>query len=1561
MIPMLAPDRFARHLVAVTAVITFAGTAGTASAAFDVQAGAFVVRFAEAGDVDTNVLGGGTIAAADIQSFSTAEQAAVVRAFEYWTDTLGLTPAATVDDRPIIRVVLDGGATSSNAFASSVQNVAAVDGFVGDDLQTTNTYARLLNSGAAADPARIDGIDGVIVFEPAGVTTDTERVTQLSNGLYSFEGIAIHELGHILGFTSGNDPFAGQVEEGPSPFDGTLNINLFSGDGVVEIDGNGDGDFVDPEDRTATAATNNAAQTIFGSDVPTEGGPFFSHLLIQNHNLTRARIENGSGFGADFRNLEAFGPIELAVMADMGYFNFNAASELDRLFGAAAYADNPAPINSVAATTNQDYYYGIFAQGGNSMITQNNTLTASGFAATGIRVSGRGDDGSLGVFLDFQNGATATDGSLVTIDTTGVLNMTGDFGIGVLFSMGQDHELTHRGTINASGTGGRAVVIAFGPSSISGLTDGADDITSENLGDVLVDQAHLSGTLIGDTTALFIGEGAGVGSVNLLSGVSITGDFVSNALVTGLFDAPDLTFGFADDGSGVTDFTATDAAFAFDSTVFDDDIFGAAGSRFDGRYVDGSVTFLNAAQFSDFFVEKSNLTLTIDNAGGATAGDAVFVADSFTATTDALTNAAITDVTVVNTGSFSGGVMTAGDSFLVDNDGIFTATSLQAGTLFTLDNDSFAFIQAANLGNTAVIDNDGVYSGLSFVAADDLMIANDGIFSVTDIVAGDNADVLNAATATFTSSQFTVGDNAVFNNAGSMTPGDVFAGNVFTITNTGQFLGGVDDGIVAGDDFLFDNDGTVSYGFVTAGTTARFENTGGSTAIFTDISVGNFAVLDNDGTFSAASFTALADADFDIDGTTTITAVNVGASADFFIDALFTTGTIVAGNNADFFVNNAFVNTVSITTGDAANFDVNAAFSAGAITTGASAVFDVDAAFAAGAMTTGTGTLFDIDAAFQAASINAGANNTFDVATGQTANVLGDATFASGSDIDVAGTFAVANTLAVNGGAVDVVTGGVLTAAEANFLAGSNVDVDGTASFGTGRFFAGSRLSGTGVVGSSNPGGTLVSGTVAPGNGTAGDIGTLGFAGDFTATDTTVFEFDVSPDGNTPAVDNDVINVSGAATVAGSVAVNAVNGGTFAVSTVYQVFNAGPTTSLFGLAPVVTDNVAGVRFAVIEDGFGFSLVVARDDPTLLPAATTENEGAGAIIQDVDPFNPLLLPFRDLFDTAPDPAAISDSLRSLTGEFYASYLSAELLAVDAAFDRVGLLVDPLGGCAFGVGTGRKAQVRGFNTNYAGGGFVSSDGNASRMTTDTAGTIVGLAIGIGERTEVGTFVNIETLRAQVADLGGSGQADAYRVGGFFSTVFGPTYLRSTTIAGESSLDASRAVRLLDTTVAAPSTEFSGQNISSDLEVGFAAGYRGLTIRPFAGLRGMHVEHESLIEEGPFGLALSERDIDSFRGRYGARLRLCLPTGEVLLDVFKSHEFIDEGTDGEAAGSVATLNSPSVTASGVDLGDNRVVISPAVRLTRGGVNLFGRYRLSANDESTLQSGEGGVEVVW
>ncbi|MEM1061106.1 MAG: autotransporter domain-containing protein [Planctomycetota bacterium] len=1517
---MLAPDRFARHLVAVAAVITFAGTAGTASAAFDVQAGAFVVRFAEAGDADTNVLGGGTIAAADIQSFSTAEQAAVVRAFEYWTDTLGLTPAATVDDRPIIRVVLDGGATSSNAFASSVQNVAAVDGFVGDDLQTTNTYARLLNSGAAADPARIDGIDGVIVFEPAGVTTDTERVTQLSNGLYSFEGIAIHELGHILGFTSGNDPFAGQVEEGPSPFDGTLNINLFSGDGVVEIDGNGDGDFVDPEDRTATAATNNAAQTIFGSDVPTEGGPFFSHLLIQNHNLTRARIENGSGFGADFRNLEAFGPIELAVMADMGYFNFNAASELDRLFGAAAYADN-AVLNSVAATTTQDYYYGVFAQGGNSTITQNNTLTASGFAATGIRVSGRGDDGSLGVFLDFQNGATATDGSLVTIDTTGVLNMTGDFGIGVLFSMGQDHELTHRGTINASGTGGRAVVIAFGPSSISGLTDGADDITSENLGDVLVDQAHLSGTLIGDTTALFIGEGAGVGSVNLLSGVSITGDLVSNALVTGLFDEPDLTFGFADDGSGVTDFTATDAAFAFDSTVFDDDILGAAGSRFDGRYVDGSVTFFNAAQFSDFFVEKSNLTLTIDNTGGATAGDAVFVADSFTATTDALTNAAITNVMVVNTGSFTGGVMTAGDSFSVDNTGIFNATSLQAGDLFMLDNDALASVTAANLGNTAVIDNDGVYSGLSFVAGDDLTLANDSFFLVTEIVAGDNADILNAAAATLTSSRFTVGDNAVFNNAGSMTPGDVFAGNVFTITNTGQFLGDADDGIVAGDDFLFDNDGT----------------------------------------FSATSFTALADADFDIDGTTTITAVNVGASADFFIDALFTTGTIVAGNNADFFVNNTFVNTVSITTGDAANFDVNAAFSAGAITTGGSAVFDVDAAFAAGAMTTGTGTLFDIDAAFQAASINAGTNNTFDVATGQTANVLGDATFASGSDLDVAGTFAVANTLAVNGGAVDVVTGGVLTAAEANFLAGSNVDVDGTASFGTGRFFAGSRLSGTGVVGSSNAGGTLVSGTVAPGNGTAGDIGTLGFAGDFTATDTTVFEFDVSPDGNTPAVDNDVINVSGAATVAGSVAVNAVNGGTFAVSTVYQVFNAGPTTSLFGLAPVVTDNVAGVRFAVIEDGFGFSLVVARDDPTLLPFATTENEGAGSIIQDADPFNPLLLPFRDLFDTSPDTAAISDSLRSLTGEFYASYLSAELLAVDAAFDRVGLLVDPLGGCAFGVGTGRKAQVRGFNTNYAGGGFVSSDGNASRMTTDTAGTIVGLAIGIGERTEVGTFVNIETLRAQVADLAGSGQADAYRVGGFFSTVFGPTYLRSTTIAGESSLDASRAVRLLDTTVAAPSTEFSGQNISSDLEVGVAAGYRGLTIRPFAGLRGMHVEHESLTEEGPFGLALSERDIDSFRGRYGARVRLCLPTGEVLLDVFKSHEFIDEGTDGEAAGSVATLGSPSVTASGVDLGDNRVVISPAVRLTRGGVNLFGRYRLSANDESTLQSGEGGVEVVW
>lgn len=123
-----------------------------------------------------------------------------------------------------------------NAFASSVLNTATVDGFAGDDPQTTNTYARLLNSGAAADPTRVNGIDGVVVFTPGGATIDTERVTQLSNGEYSIEGIAIEELGHILGFTSGNDPFTGQVAEGPSPFDGTLNINLFVGDAVVEVD-----------------------------------------------------------------------------------------------------------------------------------------------------------------------------------------------------------------------------------------------------------------------------------------------------------------------------------------------------------------------------------------------------------------------------------------------------------------------------------------------------------------------------------------------------------------------------------------------------------------------------------------------------------------------------------------------------------------------------------------------------------------------------------------------------------------------------------------------------------------------------------------------------------------------------------------------------------------------------------------------------------------------------------------------------------------------------------------------------------------------------------------------------------------------------------------------------------------------------------------------------------------------------------------------------------------------------------------------------------------------------
>lgn len=135
----------------------------------------------------------------------------------------------------------------------------------------------------------------------------------------------------------------------------------------------------------------------------------------------------------------------------------------------------------------------------------------------------------------------------------------------------------------------------------------------------------------------------------------------------------------------------------------------------------------------------------------------------------------------------------------------------------------------------------------------------------------------------------------------------------------------------------------------------------------------------------------------------------------------------------------------------------------------------------------------------------------------------------------------------------------------------------------------------------------------------------------------------------------------------------------------------------------------------------------------------------------------------------------------------------------------------------------------------------------------------------------------------------------------------------------------------------------------------------MRPFAGLRAIHVEHEAISEEGPFALDIAERDIDSFRGRAGARVQYAFPSTLLIFDVLRTLEFNDEATDGEATASLPAFGSPAVTVSGVDVGDSRFVLSPALVIDRGPVHLFGRYRLAANDESTFQSGEGGVEVVW
>lgn len=282
--------------------------------------------------------------------------------------------------------------------------------------------------------------------------------------------------------------------------------------------------------------------------------PELSHIELQNSLMSHQ----------DYRNWSTFMEAELAVLQDLGY-------TIDRrnFYGYSVYSDNDAINNRnpfyarengafiTGKPNTTPYGIGLHIYGSGNDVTQSADLLADGTYGIGVRVDG--SENTLKIPVSTKVTANGTNG------------------YGVLFSYGKEHNLVLQGTVEATGSGGKAVVFDFGDNIMGNNNEYRGSyirteriLILDELDEALITSADITGSVSGNQAAVYIGPSAYVENINIMNGASVNGNIISDwSPVTNReiirHGNPEtlmttLTFGHTPDANGVKT-AAPDASF----------------------------------------------------------------------------------------------------------------------------------------------------------------------------------------------------------------------------------------------------------------------------------------------------------------------------------------------------------------------------------------------------------------------------------------------------------------------------------------------------------------------------------------------------------------------------------------------------------------------------------------------------------------------------------------------------------------------------------------------------------------------------------------------------------------------------------------------------------------------------------------------------------------------------------------------------------------------------------------------------------------------------------------
>jgi outer membrane autotransporter protein len=384
-------------------------------------------------------------------------------------------------------------------------------------------------------------------------------------------------------------------------------------------------------------------------------------------------------------------------------------------------------------------------------------------------------------------------------------------------------------------------------------------------------------------------------------------------------------------------------------------------------------------------------------------------------------------------------------------------------------------------------------------------------------------------------------------------------------------------------------------------------------------------------------------------------------------------------------------------------------------------------------------------------------------------------------------------------------------------LEAGRLNVDGTLT-GALTSQAGSILAGNGTLDSAT-----IGGTIAPGH----SIGKMTFTGNYTQLAGSIYQIEIDANGQ-----SDQVEVKGAATLAGSVVVDAA-AGQYQIGTRYTILTAEGGVS--GNYDGVTETLPFIDLLLGSDGNSVYFDAERNAVTFASLAVTPNQtNVAAAAESLGTGNAVY----DAVAGVPSEGAARAAFNGLSGEIYAS--SKSVMLEDSRFVRdavTGRLRDDLAMPSAGGVWGQ-----------AYGSWGSFDGNTNTADVDRSigGIFVGADTRVGATSHVGFAVGYGQASLDVDDRNSSEERDDYHLALYGGTNWGALGVRVGAAYTWHDLETRRRIYLPGVEGTAKSDEDAGTaQVFGEVGYGIQAG--AMKFEPFAGIAYVNLDTDGFTERG------------------------------------------------------------------------------------------------------------------